>query len=106
MKLTEVADTLKARATARPYQPTTIHLSGGLSLTMKRSSVYWQLTVSRDDNIPSETEITVIRRDFAVPDNAYKTQLLRTATSNALQLMWMVTTPVLYRPRPPRGGTP
>jgi hypothetical protein len=104
MKLTQIADTLKARATLRKYTPITIHLTGGLSLTMRRSSVYWALTVSRDDNIPSETEIQVIRRDFAIPDHAYKTQLLRAATSNAVQLTWMVQPPIVYKPRPP-GGT-
>ncbi len=85
--LVTIAQILRRKATQHPEQPAMYHLNGGLRLRLAKHGIYWKLRLSRDNAPPSETEVRVIRRDFGVPDHAYRVNSAD-GIERAVQLSW------------------
>lgn len=71
MSLTNIAAQL--RATVRQQGEASRRLAGGLLLRMCLVGDTWGLTLSRVATPPSATEISTVRRDFAIPASAQLT---------------------------------
>jgi hypothetical protein len=86
-QLVEIGKTLKAKAAAKPETDIHFYLRNGLGLRMRKTGIYWQLRLTRDDVAPSEGEIAIICRDFDVPDHAYRVNSIQDCR-HAAQLSW------------------
>jgi hypothetical protein len=90
-QLINLAHGLKAKAKAHPDQNFSFNLSNGLRLRMTRSGIYWHLRLTRDNAPPSEGEVSIIRRDFDVPTEAYRTNAIQ-GCEHAVNLSWPEST--------------
>jgi hypothetical protein len=85
--LVTLAAILRRKARQHPEQPAIYNLRGGLKLRLARYGIYWKLRLARDNAPPSESEVRIIRRDFDVPDHAYRVNSVE-GTEQAVQLSW------------------
>jgi hypothetical protein len=85
--LVSLAAILRRKALQYPEQPAMYNLRGGLRIRLAKFGIYWKLRLARDNAPPSETEISVIRRDFDVPDHAYRVNQSE-GIEFAVQLSW------------------
>ena len=101
-QLVEIAKMLKSKARQHPDAPITYNLRNGLGLHMTRMGIYWKLRLTRDNVAPSEGEVSIIRRDFDVPDEAYRTNSIPVNTTDARQYAVDLSWPESTLGTPPR----
>jgi hypothetical protein len=90
-KLVEIGKMLKAKAQAHPDHDNHFNLANGLGIRMARSGIYWKLRLTRDNVAPGEAEVAIVRRDFDVPPEAYRTDSVQGCV-HAVQLSWPEST--------------
>jgi hypothetical protein len=86
---------LSMRASARHKPDTSVEytLPRGLALRLVfTKGQYFKLRLSRKNIMPSPTEEQVIRRDFSVPQDAYRIEQ-REGDTRAISLSWYAPLP-------------
>jgi len=68
MGLVAIAEEMRRRLAGVDKGYTSRQLFGGLVLVLERRSRTWRLAIGRTKAPPSRTEVTVIARDFGLPD--------------------------------------